>query len=609
MKKLLLTRTHTLDLKTKSPDTGNSFRKIQSYRLFTLVILFALFLIPYLSYGQLPPATQIASQMGAGWNLGNTLEAIPGETAWGNPQASQQLINSVKAAGFNTVRLPVAWDTHANQSTGVIDPAWMNRVQQVVDYCMNNDLYVVLNIHWDGGWLEENVNTSSQAAVNAKQQNYWNQIATRFRNYDEHLLFASANEPHADNASEMSVLLSYHQTFVNTVRATGGNNSSRTLIIQGPSTDIEKTNQLMNTLPTDQIANRMMVEVHYYTPYQYCLMTEDASWGNMFYFWGNGYHSSTLPSRNATWGEEADLNNLFGMMQSKFVNNGVPVIIGEFLAIKRTNLSGSDLALHLASREYFHQYVTNAAISRGMIPIYWDTGDAGSGLFNRNNASVMDQTTIDALTPGSTGGGSGNGNDQIWLEAECGSVGSLWQTSSSSSASNGQYVAIQSGNNSTGSAPGNSSGHINYTFSVNTSGNYNLWARVIAPTGSDDSFWIRMDGGSWLNWNNIAPGSTSWTWDDVTSYSLSAGSHTLTIAYREDGTQLDKLYLSGSGSPSGAGNSATNCSGGGGPSSSVYQLQNRATGLFLDGMGIERQMVRIVGNMATRVIPIPSGNL
>ena len=103
----------------------------------------------------LPPASDVAGRINVGWNIGNSLEATGGETAWGNPLVSQQLINSVKAAGFNAVRIPVAWDGHANQSTLQIDPAWMARVKQVVDYAIGNDMYVILNIHWDGGWLEE----------------------------------------------------------------------------------------------------------------------------------------------------------------------------------------------------------------------------------------------------------------------------------------------------------------------------------------------------------------------------------------------------------------------------------------------------------------------
>ena len=228
-------------------------------------------------------------------------------------------------------------------------------------------------------------------------------------------------------------------------------------------------------------------------------------------------------------------------------------------------------------------------------PIFWNDPDIagitiwgyyegfvwleGSHLLNSNGTERPALTWLMNFVGGSNPGGG----DQVWLEAECGSVGSLWSASSSGSASNGQYVTIQPGNNSTGSAPGNANGHINYNFNISSGGNYTLWARVIAPNGNDDSFWVRMDGGIWNNWNNIAPGSTSWTWDDVTTYNLSSGNHTLTIAYREDGAQLDKLYLASSGAPAGTGSAASNC--GGNNPSTYYQLQNRATGLFLDGMG------------------------
>ncbi|HVI44671.1 MAG TPA: cellulase family glycosylhydrolase [Chitinophaga sp.] len=341
---------------------------------------------------QLPTAQSIASQMKVGWNLGNTLEAICGETVWGGAVTTQATIDAVKASGFNTVRLPCAWDCHSNN--GVIDPAWIARVKEIVDYCMRDNLYVILNIHWDNGWLENNVTPAAQAQVNAKQQHYWTQIANYFKNYNEHLLFASANEPNVDNATGMSVLLSYHQTFINAVRATGGNNSSRTLIIQGPSTDLEKTNTLMNTLPTDPIANRLIMEVHYYGPYQFALMTKDESWGNMFYYWGSNYHSSTDVSRNATWGEESYMDAELNLMKTKFIDKGIPVIIGEYAAIRRTLSPPSDQALHNASRLHYYNYFVSAARARGLIPICWDLNKE---MYDRSTGTVLDQETISAI--------------------------------------------------------------------------------------------------------------------------------------------------------------------------------------------------------------------
>ena len=343
---------------------------------------------------QLPTAQYIAHKMGVGWNLGNTFEAICGEDAWGAGHTSQQLISSVKAAGFNTVRIPVAWFCHSDTTTSVIDEAWIARVKEVVDYCIKDDMYIILNMHWDKGWLENRVNKANQDIVNKRQRLYWTQIANYFKDYDEHLLFAGANEPNVKDATGMFVLLSYHQTFINAVRATGGNNGSRTLIVQGPSTDIDNTNKLMNTMPVDKIADRLMAEVHYYTPYQFCLMEKDADWGKMFYYWGKGNHSATDTTHNATWGEESDVEKNFGRMKAQFVDKGIPVILGEFGAGKRKLSSPSDQALNNESVEYYYKYVVKSAISKGIIPFCWDTP---GGLFNRRTGALLDQGIINAI--------------------------------------------------------------------------------------------------------------------------------------------------------------------------------------------------------------------
>lgn len=366
-----------------------------------ILLLLGLFLNTPL-YSQLPPAAEIASKMTIGWNIGNSLEVPSGETGWGNPAVDQQLIDSVRKAGFNTIRIPCAWDSHADQTTLEIDPNWLARVKDVIDYCYADSLYVIINCHWEGGWLENNVTEAMQDTVNAKQEAYWTQIAEYFKDYDEHLLFAGANEPNVNNSAQMAVLLSYHQTFIDAVRATGGNNSSRVLIVQGPSTDISKTNQLMSSMPADQIEDRLMAEIHYYTPWNFCGLEEDANWGKMFYFWGEDYHSATNPARNATWGEGSAVETYFQSMKTKFVDEGIPVILGEYGAIKRISLT-EDLALHTASREYYYKYVTNAAVRHGMIPVYWDNGfngNNGFALFNRNNGAVMDQGTLNAIIQG-----------------------------------------------------------------------------------------------------------------------------------------------------------------------------------------------------------------
>lgn len=349
----------------------------------------------------LPSAMDIYAEMGFGINIGNTMEVPHDPTLWGNKIPTQIYVDSVKAAGFNTIRIPCAWDSHANNN--IINKSWMDSVQTVVDYCMRAGLYTILNIHWDGGWLQENITTSAQNSVNIKQKAYWEQIAERFKNYDKHLLFASANEPATDDdfsATEMAVLLSYHQTFVDAVRKTGSNNASRTLIVQGPSTSIERTNSFMNTLPTDVIDNRIMVEVHFY-PYLYTLMTKPTDWGKIVYpqyYWGIENFGSD-PKYNAGWNawsqsyehssDSIYIDQQFEMMKSKFTSKNIPVVLGEYGANNRVGvLTDNDLERHQRGRVLFYNYVVQSAKAHGLIPIAWDTGYEGE-----NNMTIIRRQT------------------------------------------------------------------------------------------------------------------------------------------------------------------------------------------------------------------------
>ncbi len=364
--------------------------KRRTLRWFPALLCFLL--LPLGGFGQLPTPTY-------GWNMGNTLEPPNGEGTWG-PAASQALINTVAASGFNVVRLPVAWNSHADQSTYQIDPAWMARVKQVVDWCYERNLTVIVNCHWDGGWLERNITDTVDPIIDAKMRSYWTQIATVFEEYDDRLLFAGTNEPDAETAAQWTTLLAYHQTFVNAVRATGGNNSNRWLVIQGPRTDIDLTDQLVSSLPSDSASGRLAFEVHYYSPFSYTLQSQDEWWGKMFYFWGQGYHHPTRTDRNASFQDEAYLDAQFQKMADKFVSQGIPVIIGEFAAMKRTgqsDLTGTDLILHLASRTHFHKYVVDSANARGLKPIYWDIAGL---MFDWSTGAITDSDTVRALTGG-----------------------------------------------------------------------------------------------------------------------------------------------------------------------------------------------------------------
>lgn len=344
-------------------------------------------------------ALVLAAKMYAGWNIGNTLEAIGGETAWGNPKVTEDYIKKIKELGFNAIRIPCAWDQYIEDAeTYKIKDSWLNRVNEAVGYCVANDMYAIVNIHWDGGWLENNCTPDKQEENNRKQHALWTQIANKLNHYDEHLLFAGTNEPNVDNAQKMVVLKSYLQTFIDAVRATGGNNAVRNLIVQGPNTDIDMTNNLFGDMPTDVIPNRLMLEVHYYNPWTFCGLTQDESWGRMAYFWGA--YSVTGSDRNATSGDETEMKSLFAKMKTKFVDKGIPVILGEYGAITMRTGLGEHQEAHNKSRNLYDETVTREAKNHGMVPFYWETG----GVVSRNMGEIKDNYAMDGILKGAKEG-------------------------------------------------------------------------------------------------------------------------------------------------------------------------------------------------------------
>lgn len=344
--------------------------------------------------GMSSTAEDIAAKIRLGLNIGNTLEAIGGETFWGNPQITQTMIDTAKASGFDAIRLPCAWDQYSDSATAKIGGTWLNRVKEVVQYCINANMHVLLNIHWDGGWLENNVTAAKKAAVIAKQRAFWEQIATHLRDFDERLMFASANEPNCDTAEQMEVLYAYHQTFIDAVRATGGRNAYRVLVLPLPNVNVDLSKTLWTRMPVDTLANRLMVEPHFYSPPNFCILSEDASWGKMFYYWGKDYHSTIEPDRNATWGEEETVDAHMQLANQLFVSKGIPVLLGEYGAPRRT--TPRDLDLHLASRAHWMKYVTQKALANGILPFLWDTGD----LIDRRTYAIKDRQGLDALLEG-----------------------------------------------------------------------------------------------------------------------------------------------------------------------------------------------------------------
>lgn len=344
-------------------------------------------------------ALVLAAKMYAGWNIGNTLEAIGGETAWGNPKITADYIVKIKQLGFNAIRIPCSWNQYIeNAETYQIRESWLDRVNEVVGYCVANDMYAIVNIHWDEGWLENNCTPDKQEENNRKQHALWTQIANRLNHYDEHLLFAGTNEPNVDSAQKMAVLKSYLQTFIDAVRATGGNNAVRNLIVQGPNTDIDTTHRLFGDMPTDVVPNRLMAEVHYYNPWTFCGMDKDETWGRMAYFWGPFAVSGS--DRNSTFGDEAEMKSLFGKMKAMFVDKGIPVILGEYGAITiRTGL-GVNQEAHDKSRNLYDETATREAKNHGLVPFYWETGR----VVNRNTGEIKDYYAMDGILKGAEAG-------------------------------------------------------------------------------------------------------------------------------------------------------------------------------------------------------------
>ncbi len=302
-------------------------------------------------------------RMTPGVNIGNTLEnTTHWETGWGNPPITEAYVQNLKALGFKTVRLPVAWDTYALD--GRIQPEKIARVREVVDWITKAGMFCVINIHWDGGWIDSDVkekypktfHTFSPEAEK-KYRSYWTQIARYFAGKNERVIFEALNEETAfDNEGSaqkaFATLTRVNQLFVDTVRSTGGNNEKRLLIVTGYTTDITKTCGDLYTLPKDALPHRLFISVHYYTPWQFVGMTEDASWGKMAPTWGSD-------------GDVAELNRLFDLMAQFCTKHDIPAFIGEF---------GASEKKESPSRIRWMSAVMGAAMSRKMVPVLWETG-------------------------------------------------------------------------------------------------------------------------------------------------------------------------------------------------------------------------------------------
>ncbi|HEX6706202.1 MAG TPA: cellulase family glycosylhydrolase [Albitalea sp.] len=345
---------------------------------------------------------QLSKLMSPGWNLGNSLEAIDKDTpyvwgssrfneqAWGNPKVTQDLLSAVKAAGFKSVRIPASWKQYADAQDN-ISPLWMARVKEVVGYARNAGLYAIVNVHWDGGWMQPT--HAQQAAANARLTKFWTQIGDAFKDHDDHLLFAGTNEVMVDGdyspptAELCAVQNGFNQVFVDAVRATGGNNARRHLVVQAFNTNVDHALKCNATLPRDSATSRLFMEVHYYDPFNFTINEKSDIWQ-----WGS---IATDKAATETWADEAHVDRQFQKLKRTFVDKGVPVLLGEYGAMLRKQHDPAG-----TYRKYWDQTITKSAFQHGLVPVYWDNGytaDLQMGLFNRATGAQAFADVIAAI--------------------------------------------------------------------------------------------------------------------------------------------------------------------------------------------------------------------
>ena len=350
--------------------------------------------------------TQITEAMGLGWNLGNQLEAssggLPSETCWGNPEITKELIDTVKAQGFKTVRIPVSYlDMIGDGPDYKIDTDWLDRVQEVVDYVVDNDMFAIVNMHGDGyytvdhSWLLCAEDDDKQTEIKDKYGKVWTQIADRFKDYDQHLIFESMNEEFNNDYGKPDEkaydnINAYNQIFVDSVRATGSNNEKRWLLLPGWNTNIDYTaNDEYNfKIPTDKgckaDGKRIMISVHYYDPFNFTIdenKTAKTQWGKY------------AVKNYDNWGQEDYVDSQMALLNEKFVSQGYPVVIGEFGAQDKTE----KFADYNEFRRYWAEYLIKAAKKNGVVCVYWDNGyngNKGFGIIDRNSLEITQPDLI-----------------------------------------------------------------------------------------------------------------------------------------------------------------------------------------------------------------------
>lgn len=334
-------------------------------------------------------AIEVTALMGNGINLGNTMEAYgrssygvgaePSkyETTWGQPVTTQEMVSGMKAAGFDTLRVPVAWTNAMNYEDGdyTINQSYLDRVGEIIDYAINADMFVIVNDHWDGGWWGM-FGSATEVTRNAAMDMYvemWTQIANEYGDKSYKLIFESGNEelgnrlndkdvcPDSGSLSEdecFEVSHKINQAFVDTIRSTGGNNADRFLLIAGYNTDVTYTCDDRFKMPTDTVDGKLLLSVHYYDPSNYCIFTSVEDWGSKQ--------------------EYQAMNDMLAKM-TKYTEQGYGVVIGEWGVLYENN------AVKNQRTEYMVNFLANCDLY-GYCPVLWDCNN----MYNRNKCELID---------------------------------------------------------------------------------------------------------------------------------------------------------------------------------------------------------------------------
>lgn len=316
---------------------------------------------------------ELVKEMGVGINLGNTFESCGSwiddsevknfETAWGSPVITQKMIQGMADEGFGVLRIPVAWSNMMDFDNDYqINADYMARVKEVTEWALDADMYVIVNIHWDSGWWED-FPTKTDECMH-RYERMWQQICDGFAEYDEHVMFESLNEEggwssvwdqwagtQEQKEQSYGLLNEINQKFVDLVRSQDNNNAKRHLLIAGYITDVDLTCDPLFKMPEDPM-NRCAVSVHYYSPSSFAIADDSTTWATPRTFWGTG-------------ADYTELKTQMNKLKTTFVDNGVPVIIGECASASRLNKEASELVR-------YNLAVIGEAVDNELCPVIWD---------------------------------------------------------------------------------------------------------------------------------------------------------------------------------------------------------------------------------------------